>query len=427
MSSFKKLAKIILCRLFERQVKQLKAKHNFMTIAVAGSVGKTSTKLAIAELLKPHRRVRYQSGNYNDRLTVPFVYFGQTQPSLFNVAAYWRIYMDNRRQIRGKFPYDIVVLELGTDGPGQLIHQAYVKPDIAVVTAITDEHMEYFKNLDAVANEEMTVAVYSKQLLLNIDDIPARYLPSNEFKTYGTSPKADFKLTASKMVGLEGQILHISTPAHQYQDRINLIGAQGAKIALGAAAAAEMAGLNKVEITDGLHALKAYAGRMQLLNGVKDSIIIDDTYNASPHATIAALDVLQNAKAPQRIALLGNMNELGDHSPLSHKQIGDYCDPGKLDLVVTLGPDANKYLSKAAAEKGCQVETTQSPYEAAEIIKHRLQPGGVILAKGSQNRVFAEEAVKHLLANPADESKLVRQSEYWLKLKSRQFQPKSES
>jgi UDP-N-acetylmuramoyl-tripeptide--D-alanyl-D-alanine ligase len=160
---------------------------------------------------------------------------------------------------------------------------------------------------------------------------------------------------------------------------------------------------------------------MQILPGVKGSTIIDDSYNASPAAVEAALDVLYAAKAPQRIAILGNMNELGDYSQEAHEEVGRYCQPDKLDLVVTIGADAEKYLVPAAREAGCRVEAFSSPYDAGRKVLSEMKTGAVVLAEGSQNRVFAEESLKILLDNPEDAKKLVRQSDYWMKIKRGQF------
>jgi UDP-N-acetylmuramoyl-tripeptide--D-alanyl-D-alanine ligase len=159
------------------------------------------------------------------------------------------------------------------------------------------------------------------------------------------------------------------------------------------------------------------------LPGIKNSTLIDDTYNASPVAAKAALDVLYAGQAPQRIAILGSMNELGGYSPEAHREVGDYCDPSKLNLVVTIGKDANQYLAPAAAVRGCQVATFINPYKAGNYVGEQLQEGAVVLAKGSQNRVFAEEALKVLLANAGDADKLVRQSPYWRSVKAKQFKP----
>jgi UDP-N-acetylmuramoyl-tripeptide--D-alanyl-D-alanine ligase len=149
---------------------------------------------------------------------------------------------------------------------------------------------------------------------------------------------------------------------------------------------------------------------------------LDDTYNASPDATKAALDTLYKLPAVHKIALLGNMNELGDYSKQAHIAVGEYCDPKQLELVVTIGRDANTYLAAEAEKKGCTVARFDNPYKAGKYLESRLSKGAILLAKGSQNGVFAEEAIKQLLANPADTSKLVRQTPKWLKKKARAFQ-----
>jgi UDP-N-acetylmuramyl pentapeptide synthase len=146
-------------------------------------------------------------------------------------------------------------------------------------------------------------------------------------------------------------------------------------------------------------------------------MIIDDTYNASPAAVKAALDSLYAIDTPQRIAILGMMNELGNLSPETHKKIGEYCDPKHLNLVVTIGKDANDFLAPAAEKRGCRVYKASDAKDAGEFVKKEMVQGATILAKGSQNGVFAEEAVKILLDDPSDRSKLVRQSEVWLKKK----------
>src|SRR5690606_51259 len=114
----------------------------------------------------------------------------------------------------------------------------------------------------------------------------------------------------------------------------------------------------------------------------------DDTYNSSPEAAKAALKTLYQLEAASRVALLGNMNELGAYSESAHRELGDYCDPDKLDLVVTLGPDANAFLAPAASAKGIETKLANTPYEAAEYLRPYMKQGTVLLAKGSQNGVY---------------------------------------
>jgi len=418
----KKAARSLVCGVLEWQVRQLRARHHFKIVAVAGSVGKTTTKLAVADLLNASGlRVRFQSGNYNDRVTVPLVFFGLAEPSLYNILAWIKALGVTQSEIAMPYPYDVVVVELGTDGPGQLEQFAYLKPDVTVVTAVSPEHMEYFGTLDAVATEELAVFAYSKQVLVNADDIAGEYLAGRDFVDYSlTSSHTRYGATSTGK-GLGEQTVDFRLPTLSFSAQINHMGEQGVKATLAAVAVADMLKVSKKQLQNGLGQLKPFAGRMQLLSGIKDSKLIDDTYNASPIATKAALNVLYGARTKQRIAILGSMNELGDYAKVAHEEVGDYCDPKKLAVVVTIGQDAKKWLAPAAKAQGCTVHCFMSPYDAGAYVLRNLEKGAVVLAKGSQNGVFAEEALKVLLASPEDTQKLVRQSDYWLKAKSRQF------
>jgi len=418
----KKAGRAIVCAILESQVRRLRRRHHFTVVAVAGSVGKTSTKLAIADLLGQGLRVRHQVGNYNDRVTIPLVFFGQREPSLFNVFAWLSVFGANNAEIAFPYPYDVVVVELGTDGPGQLDELAYLKPDITVVTAVSAEHMEYFKDLDGVAAEEFTVFDYSKQVLVNGDDIAGKYLAGRKFVEYSMVSKQAQYYASTQANGLQGQTVTVVFPKGKTGADIRYVGAHAAKFALAAAAVADMMGLKRQVIVEGLPQLQPFAGRMQILPGLHGSTLIDDTYNASPIAVKAALDVLYAARPTQRIAILGSMNELGDYSPEAHREVGAYCNAKKLDLVVTIGADAKKWLDPVARANGCEVRSFNSPYDAGKFVSGKLaKKGAVVLAKGSQNGVFAEEALKQLLAHPGDADKLVRQNAYWEQRKRAQF------
>ncbi len=417
----KPVGKRVLCSMLERQVRQLRKQHKFAVVAVAGSVGKTSTKLAIADALSVSRRVRHQAGNYNDRLTVPLVIFGHQEPGLYNIFAWVKILRNNRKIIRQEFPYDVIVVELGTDGIGQMKQFAYLQPDLGVLTAITPEHMEQFGTLDAVASEELALFDYCQRVLVNSDDVYPQYLKGREFVSYGSGDATYQLVSARPNKSLSGQRVTLNLAGYKVSASIQPIGQQGAKFALAAAATASEMALSRDDVRSGLTHLTSFAGRMQVLPGIKKSTLIDDTYNASPMAVAAALDVLQSADAPQRIAVLGSMNELGDVSSQAHKDIGKLCDPTKLDLVVTIGTEAQQYLAPAAKRKKCNVVSYSNPREAGEYVKEQLTERAVVLCKGSQNGVFAEEALKVMLKNPNDANKLVRQSDYWMKQKRRQF------
>ncbi|MFA6405613.1 MAG: Mur ligase family protein, partial [Candidatus Paceibacterota bacterium] len=154
----KSVLKNILVRVLGNQVRRLRKMHDFKIIGVVGSIGKTSTKLAIAKVLASEKKVRYQAGNYNDIVSVPLVFFGHSMPPLWNLFLWLKIILQNEIQIYLKYPFDLVVVELGTDGPGQINQfRKYLYLDVAVLTAVSAEHMEFFKNLENVAEEEWSV------------------------------------------------------------------------------------------------------------------------------------------------------------------------------------------------------------------------------------------------------------------------------
>jgi UDP-N-acetylmuramoyl-tripeptide--D-alanyl-D-alanine ligase len=414
----KKIAKAIVVKKLNYQLKKLQNKNDFKTIGVVGSIGKTSTKLAIARVLSQNYNVQYQDGNYNDTVTVPLIFFGEDLPSLFNPIAWLALFRRNAKQLKKPYPYDFVVVELGSDGPGQISEfKDCLQLDIAVVTAVTPEHMQNFADLDDVAKEELAVSDFSGLLMVNKDLIDETYLKDrSNLLTYAINKPANFTL---KHVG--GKTSVAANNENLFTEATGSASIPELYSILAASAVATRLGMKPADIQQGLKKIKAVPGRMQRLAGVNGATIIDDSYNASPEAAKLALDTLYADKSDHKIALLGNMNEMGHQSQAVHEEVGNYCDPKQLDLVVTLGPDANKYLAKTAAAKGCKVEKFDSPYEAGEYLKPLLTKNTTILIKGSQNKVFAEEAIKSLLANPDDEAKLVRQSKAWLEIKQKAF------
>lgn len=420
----KKLARSVIVAVLGWQVRRLRRKHDFKVVVVAGSIGKTSTKFAIAQVLSERFRVQFQKGNYNDLVTAPLVFFDQSMPSLFNPIAWMLVIVRNERKLHRPLPYDVVVIEVGTDGPGQIAaFEKYLHADVAVLTAITPEHMEFFADIDAVAAEELCVQDYADVVLANADLISDRHLEFIErLETYALHNTATYKISKFTFQK-EGVAFSLTKNGKQ------LISASHAGISephlyslTAAASVADWLGMAPEEIVAGMTHVQSVSGRMQSLRGINNSTIIDDTYNASPEATRAALETLYRIGASQKIALLGNMNELGDHSKGAHKEIGRLCDPNELDELVTLGPDANEFLATSAEEVGCKVTRFDTPYDAGEYLKGQIKDGAAILVKGSQNRVYAEEAIKAILSDPKDVSKLVRQSPAWLKKKAKNFQ-----
>lgn len=424
--AIKSYAKKRLEKLFTNQTNKIVKKHKPVIIAVTGSVGKTSTKHAIAAVLAQKYRVQFQEGNYNTEISVPFIFLGRSLPNLYNPFGWYSAWLHGQKILRKGLAYDVVVVEIGTDYPGDVIKfQNFLRPNISVVTAVSEEHMEFFPDLEAVAKEELSIANYSDALLVNADDIAEEYLvkyvPRNvELHSYGFN-HSEYKLAIKNDVKQVMEFSVVLGSGQVLTTKARVLAEHSLKPIAGAIAVADLLGLDEKQIISGIRDFKPVPGRMQVMSGIKNSVIIDDSYNSSPLACKAALDALYKQAAPQRIAILGMMNELGDFSKAAHQEIGNYCDPTKLDLVVTVGQDAKTILADAAEAKGCHVARCDSPYQAGKLVAERLKDNGIVLAKGSQNGVFTEEAVKQLLADGGDVFKLVRQSDFWMAKKRAQF------
>lgn len=420
----KKYAKKIIVYILGKYVKKLLSQNDIKIVAVIGSIGKTSTKYAIANVLGEQYRVRFQEGNYNDIVSVPLIFFGLEMPSLMNPIAWVKTFGVIRKKLSRPYPYDVVVVELGTDGPGQIeAFSSYLHSDITVVSAITPEHMEFFSDLDDVAKEELSTVKYSNQMVVNSDLVDKKYVSAcgSSLITYGVHGNPDYRLTDINYKKETASFKVTNNSKTFISATMEAVSIAELYSATASTVVGKLMGVSADKIQSGIAKLKPISGRMQRLHGIKNSLIIDETYNASPVAMKVALDSLYALEAPQKVAILGNMNELGSLSKVAHQEIGEYCDVKQLDLVVTIGTDANRFLAPAAKKKGCNVSTFIDPYSAGKYIKNFIETGAIILAKGSQNGVFAEEALKILLANSDDTLKLVRQSPKWLKIKEKQF------
>ena len=396
-------------------------------IAVVGSVGKTSTKRALADLLAQRYRVRMQEGNHNSEVSVPLAVLGIDMPTnLKNPLAWLTVFRAARLRIKQSTDIDVVVQELGTDHPGDISSfGTYLKPDIALLTAVTPEHMEFFGTIEAVAQEEMSIAAYAKFVLINRDDVEGRFADfetNPNFSTYGTTGAAEYRFEQQDFIpetGYNGSIIAASQVP--YAVTIKVVGEHSLRPVIGAVAAATLMGLTPEDIVKGLGLIRPVPGRMNPLRGIGGTTIIDDSYNSSPAAAAAALQTLYSFdQAPQRIAVIGDMRELGASSQAEHEKLGTMCDPNLLSWVVVVGPDAEHYLAPAARQRGCQVHVARNAIEAAKFVRSVTEDGAAILVKGSQNTIYLEECVK-LLCDMTEDVELVRQSAEWRMVKERYF------
>jgi UDP-N-acetylmuramoyl-tripeptide--D-alanyl-D-alanine ligase len=299
-------------------------------------------------------------------------------------------------------------------------------PDLAVVTAVTPEHMEFFGTIEAVAKEELSVSDFAAYTLINRDDVDGRFADfetNPNFSTYGTTGAAEYRFETadfSRETGYTGNVIAPEFPS-AIPVSLKVLGEHSIRSVVAGVAVAARLGLTPQEIQNGAAKVQAVPGRMNMLAGIGDVIVIDDSYNSSPAAAEAALRTLYSFdEATQRIAVLGDMRELGETSRQEHEMLASVCDPNLLAWIVTVGPDMESFFTPVAKQRGCQVKNCRNAIEAAQFVRSVVEPGAVVLVKGSQNTIYLEEAVKLLIDNSED-VKLVRQSEGWKKTKDKYF------
>ncbi|MDX2775797.1 Mur ligase family protein [Streptomyces caniscabiei] len=419
--------KIIQKKLERYVVKYFKKHPEVKLIVVAGSVGKTSTKRAVATLLSQRYRVAMHPGNHNTHMSVPLAVLGIDYPgNLKSLGAWLSVFAAARKRIKDPTGTDVIIAEIGADHPGDIAHfGTYLKPYIAVITAVTPEHMEYFNDIETVAKEELTAANFSQLAIINRDDIDGRFasfLTNTNVDTYGTTGVAEYRFETQDFEVVHGYRGQVIAPEFEEEitATIKVVGEHSLRPVMGAVAVAAKMGLRPNEIAAGLALIKPVPGRMNILEGIDGTIIIDDSYNSSPVAASSALQALYSLQAPERIVIMGSMNELGVVSAVEHEKLGALCDPLLLSWVITVGEEAEKYLAPAARARGCQVKTFRSAIDAGAFARSVAEPGAIILVKGSEGDIFTEEAVK-VLCVMSDDAELVRQSPEWMARKDAFF------
>ncbi len=416
-------------------------KYRPLIIAVTGSVGKTSTRLAIFDMLKRTKRVRTSEKNFNNEIGVPLTILGIPHCGRNIFAWIWylkgafvRAYMWQAR-----YP-EILVLEYGIDRPGDMDHLVSIaRPDIAVVTAIGEvpAHVEFFADAEAVAAEKAKIAQalsIDGYAVLNHDDYTVYDMKEKtkaHVMTYGLEEHADVRIAHYELRTTKhetrGDIPEGITMKIQHDGSVvpvRISRAFGMPVCYAAAAAATV-GLvlnkNMVEISEALAGYAPPPGRLHLLDGIKKSFILDDTYNASPEAMRVALDTLAALPAKRRIAVLGDMLEIGTYTEQAHRAIGDRVTQCA-DLLITVGARA-KFIADEAATGGLEsrakilapekIMRFDDPVDAGKALDALIKEGDLILVKGSQG-MRMEKAVYEIMAKPRlAEHLLVRQEPYW--------------
>lgn len=404
-----------------------KAHPEVKLVAVAGSLGKTSTKIAIATVLSQQYRVRLHEGDRSSPLSVPLAILGIEHPRRGGLFAWIGVCRAARRRIHDAADVDVIVQELGANMPGTMAHYGtYLLPDISVITAVTSERMNVFSTIESVAQEELAVAQFSRLAIINRDDIDGRhanYLTNGNLTTYGTSGAAEYRFVTEDFNPEGGHTGLLIAPDSEQPlaVTIHVSGEHSLRPVIAAAAVGYKLGMNAATIVKGLSQVRSLPGRMNILRGVQQTILIDDTYSSSPLSAASALQTLYTFQVPQRVAVFTSMDNLGADSQKEHEALGRLCDPNILNWVVVVGDEAARYLAPIAKSQGCQVMVCANALDAGAFVHKVLEDGAAILFNGSRADMYCEEALKVVLHSTDDEALLVRQSPAWLATKSTFF------
>lgn len=314
-------------------------------------------------------------------------------------------------------PYPaVLVLEMGADHPGDLQRLIDVaQPSISVLTSTAPEHLEFFGDEEQVIDEESLIVRSlppEGTAVMNGDDSSAVELQkklSGAKLTYGWAMSSHIRADGLFVtradngrptgmvvkVAVDGSVIPVPVPG--------VLGRHQAYPILAAVAVARVLGDDLLTVTQRLSTYQPPPGRMRLFEGVNNSTLIDDSYNASPAAVQAAIVTLDELEMPgQKYLVLGQMSELGSAATRWHDQIGQELGRKKISMLVTVGPLA-KRIGTAAIAAGWvagQVQNVDTAEAAAAIIRPKLNSGDAVLVKGSRYASQLERAVGLLLARP---------------------------
>lgn len=417
MSSKRRLKKLVVGRLW-RFATEVLAKTNPTTVAVTGSVGKTTTRAAIAHVLAGSPRPIIEAkGNMNTEISVPLVIGGVTKVPRHPwqwLAAAWRV----RRAARGPGlpPEAILVLEFASEEEGDIAFLAERVPlDLAVFTLFSPSHLSMDQAVVTREKSSLIKGLKPSGIIVANHDDAAQATLLNDRRTisYGYTKGADVRLTKVTTTP-EGMRGVIDYRHGQYPFTTLMIGPHQALSAAAAFAVGVKLGRTPRQIIERLETLAGQPGRLRLIEGRKGRLILDDSYNSSPVAAAAAIEILTGLRQANRrlVAIMGNMNSLGRGTVGAHLELGRQIGRAKLDYLIAVGPNAGRIV-KGAREAGLAEQrmiTFETPERLMARLDNLLQTGDVILVKASQNGMKLERVVKLLMAHPENaKEELVRQ------------------
>ena len=334
-------------------------------VQITGSVGKTTTKEMIAGVLSQKLRTHKTKGNLNGDIGAPLMMLGILPE------------------------HEAAVIETGIDNFGQIRYLGeMIRPDFAVISNIGDSHMEYLGSREGILKAKSEIFENLKAggtAVLNGDDalLNTLELPFETIRC-GMGENCSVRIENVKDLGVAGVTCTVRTEKDTYELEIPAPGVHMVYSAAMAAAIAERLGLSRDEICDGVRNFEQTGERLRVERLTGGRTMLNDSYNANPQSMGAALRVLASTRATKRIAMLGDMKELGPATEAGHREMGRLVGELGIDLLIAVGPYCKDYMVDAAKASGCgDVRWFADKTEAYEELLAEYREGAVLLLKAS--------------------------------------------
>jgi len=338
-----------------------RARMRTTVIGVTGSNGKTTVKRMIHAILSRRFRGSCSPKSFNNEVGLPLTLLGAAAGD------------------------DYVVCELGTNHPGEIAALARIaRPDVAVITSVTEAHLEGLGDLEQVAAEKTSILFFLAEggtgVVWADSEVLDRALKACDCRLvrFGASPSAALRLTACET---HGRTQRFEINAHLWV-HLPIPGRHNALNAIAAMAVAQRLGMDERAAAAALADYQPEKMRMQWMD-LGDVTVINDAYNANPASMLAAADVLAQCPARRKVMIAGDMGELGAESRSLHRRVGRQIAERKIDLLIGVGP-LGRCIAEAAMDEELPCETFDSPSQAAQGVPSMLRGGDLVLIKASR-------------------------------------------
>ncbi len=383
-------------------------RYKTCVVAITGSVGKTTSKDVIVHILEKHKKIYYTKNNYNNEIGVPLTVLGIDEHIDSVFVMFQVIFVWIKKIIYCQYP-EVIIVEFGIDRVGDMDYLTKIAPpDIAILTAISYAHSEFFKDIDEIKAEKQKIITNLKRdgiAVINYDDENVRSVMGKakaKIITYGTNKEADFIASDTEICFYRCHETGISFKLN-YKEKIipvrldNIIAKHFIYAILSGIVVADILDINVIDVIKDIHNFQSSKGRMRLLKSNENILIIDDTYNASPKSMRSAIKTLKEIPGKKKVVVLGDMRELGSISNEEHIKIANQLNG--INVVFLVG-DEMELLYDKLKKDDLIVRHYKLSTDAIDSVANYINNNNidVVLIKGSRG-IHMEYIVKELVSD----------------------------